>query len=191
MNFTTNLSRLLQERGLTKKQFLSDMHFGKNQFTYWEKNNTLPNPSTLNAIAQYFNVSVEYLTGEAEYEDAASRAMGEVLEWLEDNDYEIQEDETNTYSIGKNGRWCYFSNADFATESLAIKTVAEDGFELAMLDWERRHFETAALSFNEEEMFLLSTFRSLSRAGKAQVYQSLLNIRDSEQAGKGESTNVG
>lgn len=191
MSFTTNLSRLLQERGLTKKQFLSDMHFGKNQFTYWEKNNTLPNPSTLNAIAQYFNVSVEYLTGEAEYEDAASRAMGEVLEWLEDNDYEIQEDETNTYSIGKNGHWCYFSNADFATESLAIKTVAEDGFELAMLDWERRHFETAALSFNEEEMFLLSTFRSLSRAGKAQVYQSLLNIRDSEQAGKGESTNVG
>ncbi len=66
MTFIQRLTELLKEKKLTRKEFLEDMHFGKNQFTYWEKNNSVPNASTLHAIASYFNVTVEYLTGESD-----------------------------------------------------------------------------------------------------------------------------
>ncbi len=63
MIFTERLNQLLREKHLTRKQFLDDLHFGKNQFTYWEKNQTVPNRSTLDAIATYFGVSADYLLG--------------------------------------------------------------------------------------------------------------------------------
>lgn len=63
MTFTERLTLLLREKHLTRKQFLDDLHFGKNQFTYWEKNQTVPNRSTLDAIAAYFGVSPEFLLG--------------------------------------------------------------------------------------------------------------------------------
>lgn len=46
-------------------------------------------------------------------------------------------------------------------------------------------------TLDEEEEFLLMTFRELSRAGKAKVYQSLLNIRDDERNTKGKTQYAG
>lgn len=55
-------------------------------------------------------------------------------------------------------------------ESLKIKTDADDGFELAMLDWERRNFEKKeTLTLSEEELYILEKFRSTSRDGKAKI----------------------
>ena len=61
--FIDRLNSLLEERKLTRSKFLSDLKMGKNQFTYWEKNKAIPNNATLSAIANYFGVSVDYLTG--------------------------------------------------------------------------------------------------------------------------------
>ena len=61
--FIDRLNSLLEERKLTRSKFLSDLKMGKNQFTYWEKNGIVPNNATLSAIANYFGVSVDYLTG--------------------------------------------------------------------------------------------------------------------------------
>ena len=72
-SFIARLTELLKENNLTRAKFLSDLGFGKNQFTYWEKNQTLPNNSTLNSIAMYFGVSVEYLTG---YTDTPDSTIG-------------------------------------------------------------------------------------------------------------------
>lgn len=140
MTFINRLDDLIKSKKLTRKQFLEDMKFGKNQITYWEKNKTLPNPSTLSAIATFFGVSVEYLTGEETAVAYASRVMGLVVEWLNDNDYEYSEEENDTVVIGKDGDCTYYNRNDFINECMAIKKVSEDGFELAMLDWERRTF---------------------------------------------------
>ena len=139
MTFINRLDNLLKTKKLTRKEFLEQMEFGKNQITYWEKKQTLPNPSTLSKIATFFGVSVEYLTGIEDEEEYASRVMGLVVEWLEDNDYDYSE-EDGSVRIGKGGDYIYLAMGDFATECMAIKKVSEDGFELAMLDWERRTF---------------------------------------------------
>lgn len=139
MSFVNRLDALLKSKNLTRKEFLEIMKFGKNQITYWEKNNTLPNHSTLSAIATYFGVSVEYLTGIEGEEEYANRITNLVVEWLIDNDYEYHED-INFLSIGKNGEYIFRTMGDFTTECMAIKKISEDGFELAMLDWERKNF---------------------------------------------------
>lgn len=148
MTFVNRLDALLKAKKLTRKEFLETMKFGKNQITYWEKNNTLPNASTLGAIAKFFGVSVEYLIGEESEEAYASRIMGLVVEWLIDNDYEYNEEDDGSVSIGKDGDYIHFANSDFVTECLAIKKVSEEGFELAMVDWIRRNFSFIDASHN-------------------------------------------
>lgn len=61
--FIENLHFLLSEKGVTKNQFLKDLHLGKNAIYNWKNYNTLPNGSTLIAIADYFDVSLDYLVG--------------------------------------------------------------------------------------------------------------------------------
>lgn len=148
MTFVNRLDSLLKSKKLTRKEFLEQMKFGKNQITYWEKNNTLPNMSTLNAIATFFGVSVEFLTGVEDEEEYASRVMGLVVEWLIDNDFEYIEEDDGTVCISKDGKSIHLVMGDFATECMAIKKTSEDGFELAMLDWERRNFTSVDASHN-------------------------------------------
>lgn len=148
MTFVNRLDSLLKSKKLTRKEFLEQMKFGKNQITYWEKNNTLPNMSTLNAIATFFGVSVEFLTGVEDEEEYASRVMGLVVEWLIDNDFEYIEEDDGTVCISKDGNSIHLVMGDFATECMVIKKTSEDGFELAMLDWERRNFTSVDASHN-------------------------------------------
>ncbi len=61
--FIERLNKLLEERKLTRSKFLSDLKMGKNQFKYWETKGVIPNAATLAVIANYFGVSVDYLTG--------------------------------------------------------------------------------------------------------------------------------
>jgi len=63
--FVERLKQLLKERKLTQGQLLSDLQMGKNQIRYWEKEQTVPNASTLKAIADYLSVSPDYLLGKS------------------------------------------------------------------------------------------------------------------------------
>lgn len=61
MPFADKLEIILREKNISKSQMLSDLKLGKNQFTYWKKNNTMPNGFTVQAIADYLNCSVNEL----------------------------------------------------------------------------------------------------------------------------------
>ena len=63
MNFIDRLEELRNEKGITRKQLLKDCKLGKNQYTYWEKKNTVPTPSVLTTLATYFGVTSDYLIG--------------------------------------------------------------------------------------------------------------------------------
>lgn len=78
MTFTERLTLLLEENNLTRSKFLSDMKFGKNQITYWETKNTLPNQSTLRAIASYFHVSVDFLTGKSDERESLDSQLSDI-----------------------------------------------------------------------------------------------------------------
>lgn len=177
--FKTIFTQLCIARNVSPAFVMKELGYSNSVYSKWS-DDTLPRPSTLIKVSEYFGVSVEYLKGEEDDSAVAAKAMGEVMEWLQDNDYEISEDENNMFAIGKNGEYCYLTNADFATESLAIKKVAEEGFELAMLDWERRNFQTC-YELSEEEAFLIKTYRKTGTEGRARIHQLLLNISDEEE----------
>lgn len=65
-NMTTFLKTvlsLLNQKGVSRNKMLTDLHLGKNSFVNWENRGTIPGGDTLNKIAEYFNVSTDYLLG--------------------------------------------------------------------------------------------------------------------------------
>lgn len=78
MTFIERLEQLRQEKGITRKKLLEDCKLGKNQITYWEKNNTIPTPAVLFSLARYFGVTPEYLLGESDDKDNGIKDIEEL-----------------------------------------------------------------------------------------------------------------
>ena len=76
MTFIERLEQLRQEKGITRKKLLEDCKLGKNQFTYWEKNNAIPTPSVLFVLARYLKVTPEYLLGESDDKEKETSDIG-------------------------------------------------------------------------------------------------------------------
>lgn len=83
MIFTERVKSLIKERGITQDQFNKDVDISKNTLSYWEKEGRLPKPRKLQEIADYFGVSVEYLTGEEDREASDARSTERFLDFLE------------------------------------------------------------------------------------------------------------
>lgn len=145
------ITGLCKEKGVSMHTAFVESGVGKN----FKSNLKTSDPSNKNLtlLAKYFNVTIAYLLGEETTEDLTRRAEGLVIEWLNDNGYEVEQDENDTYTIGKDGRFIHMPSCDFAVESLKIKTASEDGFELAMEDWERRSFPAMSIEHSVNYLF--------------------------------------
>lgn len=145
------ITGLCKEKGVSMHTAFVESGVGKN----FKSNLKTSDPSNKNLalLAKYFNVTIAYLLGEETTEDLTRRAEGLVIEWLNDNGYEVEQDENDTYTIGKDGRFIHMPSCDFAVESLKIKTASEDGFELAMEDWERRSFPAISIEHSVDYLF--------------------------------------
>lgn len=64
MSFTDKLKLLLQNKGVTAKQFLSDLGLNRNSMCDWRKHNNFPPSGTLKRIAEYFSVTTDYFFAE-------------------------------------------------------------------------------------------------------------------------------
>ena len=64
--FIERLILLLKEQKITSSKMLSDLGLGKNQITYWKQNGNIPKWETVEKIAEYFGVSVDYLIGKTD-----------------------------------------------------------------------------------------------------------------------------
>ena len=83
--FIERLIALIQEKGVTRTKFLSQLGLGKNQLNYWEKHLNVPNDVTVKAIADYFNVSVDYLLGKTDKREKPTVNLDDELnEYLEE-----------------------------------------------------------------------------------------------------------
>ena len=184
--FKTLFTQLCVERNVSPAFVMKELGYSNSVYSKWN-DKTLPRPSTLIKVAEYFGVSVAYLRGEEDNTAVASLALGEVMEWLEDNEYEVNEDENNVYSISKNGKSRYVPNSDLVMESLAIKETAKDGFELAMLDWERRNFGDC-YELNEQEKAIIRLLRSTSEDGVLDMIAALKDIQRDVEKKKNTAT---
>jgi len=61
--FADRLKRLRFEKDITQAEFAKVIGVAQQTVGSWEKGNSAPNYDTLNKIADYFNVSADYLLG--------------------------------------------------------------------------------------------------------------------------------
>ena len=61
--FTTNVEFLMAVRGTNWYKVSNDLGLSHGSLTYWKANDTQPKMTTLKALADYFEVSVEQLLG--------------------------------------------------------------------------------------------------------------------------------
>lgn len=61
--FLERLEELRQSKGITYSKLGSDIHVHRNSLYEWKKNNFLPTLEILDLLADYFNVSIDYLLG--------------------------------------------------------------------------------------------------------------------------------
>lgn len=93
------ITALCKEKGINLTTAFEQSGVGKNFRSNLKTSN--PSDKNLYLLAKYFNVSIEYLLGEETEEDLARKALGLVLEWLDDNGFEVQQDERDDYSSAK------------------------------------------------------------------------------------------
>ena len=66
MIFFERLNELIKQKGVTRTTLTKELHIGANQIKYWENNGNVPDGLTLIKLADYFNVSVDYLLGKTD-----------------------------------------------------------------------------------------------------------------------------
>lgn len=89
MNFVENVLELINKFGITKNKMLTDLNLSKNSFVDWTKRGTIPNGDTLAKIAEYFNVSTDYLLGKTDIKNKPTT----------DNSDELSPDEAEFMAI--------------------------------------------------------------------------------------------
>ena len=67
VGFHARLDGLAKERNVKYSQIAHKMPFSKNFFYEWQRVKTLPSLDYLRALAEYFDVSVDYLLGRTDY----------------------------------------------------------------------------------------------------------------------------
>lgn len=66
MSFVERIEKLLSERRIPKSKMLEDLSLSVNSFSNWRNRGTIPGGDTLQKIADYFGVSVDYLLGKTD-----------------------------------------------------------------------------------------------------------------------------
>ena len=59
--FAENLKNLRKIKGITQTQFATEFNISSGTIAMWETGKRMPDSETLKRIAQYFNVSIDYL----------------------------------------------------------------------------------------------------------------------------------
>lgn len=76
MEFYERLTKLMNERGLSQGKLEKELGFSNGSVSKWAK--SMPNAERLGKLANYFNVSVEYLATGEESKFSKDRAILEV-----------------------------------------------------------------------------------------------------------------
>ena len=59
--FSDNLKRLRKAKGITQTQFATEFNISAGTIAMWETGKRMPDTEMLRRIAQFFNVSIDYL----------------------------------------------------------------------------------------------------------------------------------
>lgn len=75
--FYDQFMKMCKERGITAYKFSQDSGIGQSTISMWKKNGATPSGDTLAKIAEYFNVSIDFLlTGEEQNKNSPASSEG-------------------------------------------------------------------------------------------------------------------
>ncbi len=66
MEFSERLLNLIKEKGINKNQLQKELNLNKSSILNWTQRGNVPSGDTLSLLANYFNVSVDYLLGNSD-----------------------------------------------------------------------------------------------------------------------------
>jgi len=98
--FIERLNNLLEERGISANKMSKDLGLGSSAYTHWKNRGNLPSGDVIQKLADYFDVSTDYLLGRTdepnfiskhaastvgniEYDDLPEEAMEEMENYRE------------------------------------------------------------------------------------------------------------
>lgn len=100
VSFIERLNLLCKEKGISISKMIKDLSLAHGNVTNWNKG-AVPKGETLNKIADYFNVSTDYLLGKTEKRKAPEGLTAKDLETLARIKY-LQEHSPEDYALVKN-----------------------------------------------------------------------------------------
>ena len=74
-NFANIIKHLRQKNKITQQDLANIVGLTPTGISYWESGKAIPNIDTLEKLAQYFNVTVDYLLGKKEMSENDKRAV--------------------------------------------------------------------------------------------------------------------
>lgn len=80
MDIAHNLKNLRLERGLTQIELSKNLNINRATYAHYETGRREPDIETLKLLADYFNVSVDYLLGNSDYKIAPSSKVDTPVE---------------------------------------------------------------------------------------------------------------
>ena len=100
VSFIERLNLLCKEKGISISKMIKDLGMANGNVTNWNKG-AVPKGETLNKIADYFNVSTDYLLGKTEKRQAPEGLTAKDLDTLARIKY-LQEHSPEDYALVKN-----------------------------------------------------------------------------------------
>ena len=77
--FVEQIEILLKSKNISKKKFLSDLGLAVRSFSNWRDRGTIPSGKTLQRIADYFDVPVDYLLGNTDEKNPPAMSQGDTV----------------------------------------------------------------------------------------------------------------
>ena len=96
MAFSDKLKKLRMKKGMKQSELADILHLRQSSISDYENNRSTPNPETIKKIAEYFNVSANYLLDISDKND--TKLDSTIKETIE----ELKNEDTLLF-MGKNG----------------------------------------------------------------------------------------
>lgn len=122
MNLNEKIKDLRVEKNLTVEDLAKAINYSKTVVYYWERGLRRPNASALTVLANYFNVSVDYLIGN---EESFPTVRGERAENLSEEEQKLL---TFYRAIGKEAKMAIFTTAESFFNALPTEKRASYGY---------------------------------------------------------------
>ena len=179
------IDKLCAERGIKRTTAFEESGVKKNFGTNLKTSK--PTYTKLKQLADYFNVTVEYLLG-IENEAGSLNTYNKenlslMLDWLKAHGYDISLDDQGQYIMEKDGQTDYYSEQDMIAQSEKVKQQAENGYDLAMQAWEQEHYPAEPSGYSRDELYILHVWSISSPLDHAKLLTLCGEIEKKESLG--------